>query len=70
MVIHTCNAAPSIWGSLMLASIMYAACTYSDDDYSSITVDYVWIGEVTLTVEAGLIIRTYRKNVTRRTFSW
>lgn len=54
----------------MLASIMHTAYTYSDDDYSSITVDNVWIGEVTLTVEAGLIIRTYRKNVTRRAFSW
>lgn len=44
-------------------------CTYSDDDCSSIAVDNVWIGEVTLTVEAALIIGTCRKNVARRTFN-
>ena len=44
--------------------------TYFDDDHSSIAVDNVLIGEVTLAVEAALIIRTDRESVTWRTPNW
>ena len=59
---HTCNATPYVYAKLTHTHLdyMHSTKSYFDDDCSSIAVYNTWIGEVTLTVEAALIIRTCR----------